>query len=312
MLSRRNIRIKVMQMLYMKSKNEALTKGEIFQTYHQIIGMAYDAYLFNLMLFTKIAEYAVEDGRLRQEKHIKDKVDYSYTARLANNPLTLSLRNNFGLHGLFIKRKFNEWIDESDVRQIYKAFTEGEKYVTYFSNTEVNEEDDRAMLLDLYAFCQKNELFLALIDDHFPFWEEDKSLVVGAMKKTIKRLPVEENFYLDYEPQEETVEDFGLVLLRDVMKNDEEYLKEIKPRLRNWDADRIAAIDLMLLKMALSELVNFPSIPTKVTLNEFVEIAKKFSTDKSKEFVNGILDRMMKELAKDGTIKKMGRGLKDK
>ena len=110
-------------------------------------------------------------------------------------------------------------------------------------------------------------------------------------------------------PNYETIKEFGESLLLDVINNNENLLATIEPALNNWDADRVAVIDMIILKMALSELLNFPTIPTKVTLNEFVEIAKLYSTDKSKDFINGILDRLFKKLDKEGKIKKEGRGL---
>ena len=135
--------------------------------------------------------------------------------------------------------------------------------------------------------------------------------MVGALKKTIRALPVEDGFYNGFKPTVETTVDFGEVLLTKVHKEDKELLEVIEPTLKNWDADRVAIIDMILLKMALCELTSFPSIPTKVTLNEFVEISKLYSTDKSKDFINGILDRLMKKLNKDGKIAKEGRGLKE-
>ena len=134
--------------------------------------------------------------------------------------------------------------------------------------------------------------------------------MVGAVKKTLKALPAETYFYEDYRPQPDTVNDFGEKLLRAVIEDDEELLETIEPTLRNWDADRLATIDMILLKMAVCELLSFPSIPTKVTLNEFVEVSKLYSTEKSKDFINGILDRLMKQLEKEGKIQKQGRGLK--
>ncbi len=125
----------------------------------------------------------------------------------------------------------------------------------------------------------------------------------------MKALPTETDFFEEYRPNAETVEEFGVVLLDNVSNRDKELLELIEPTLKNWDADRVAIIDMILLKMALCELMNFPTIPTKVTLNEFVEISKLYSTDKSKDFINGILDRLMKKLAKDGKIEKEGRGL---
>ena len=147
------------------------------------------------------------------------------------------------------------------------------------------------------------------MEDFYASWDEDKSLIVGALKKTLKALPAKEDFYEVHRPTEETTVEFGETLLTQVHKTDKELLELIEPTLKNWDAERVAVIDMILLKMALCELLGFPTIPTKVTLNEFVEISKLYSTDKSKDFINGILDRLMKKLHDDGKIKKEGRGL---
>jgi len=124
-----------------------------------------------------------------------------------------------------------------------------------------------------------------------------------------KALPLKEATYRQFKPNHETTQEFGHKLLKLVLDQDKALLGIIEPNLKNWDADRVAIIDMILLKMAIGELMNFPSIPTKVTLNEYVEIAKLYSTDKSKDFINGILDRLMKKLESDGQINKSGRGL---
>jgi len=129
------------------------------------------------------------------------------------------------------------------------------------------------------------------------------------MKRSLKAVPEDEEFYNQHRPGDETVVDFGEVLLKKVCLENDALLGLIEPTLKNWDAERVAVIDMILLKMALCELINFPTIPTKVTLNEFVEISKQYSTDKSKDFINGILDRLMKKLNRDGKIMKEGRGL---
>ena len=122
-------------------------------------------------------------------------------------------------------------------------------------------------------------------------------------------MPVSEDFYEAYKPTDDTVKEFGEVLLEKVHEDGDELFNIIEPTLKNWDAERVAVIDMILLKMAVCELVNFPTIPTKVTLNEFVEISKMYSTDKSKDFINGILDRLLKKLEKEGKVVKEGRGL---
>jgi N utilization substance protein B len=166
-------------------------------------------------------------------------------------------------------------------------------------------------LLALYKFLINHDSFVDLVEDQFPLWIDDKSLVVGAMKKTIKSLPATDDFLDQYEPDDDTVKDFGEALLSKVIEADEELLNLIEPTLKNWDADRVAILDMILIKMALSEMLHFPTIPTKVTLNEFVELAKQYSTDKSKDFINGILDRLLKQLTDEGLINKQGRGLVD-
>jgi N utilization substance protein B len=148
-----------------------------------------------------------------------------------------------------------------------------------------------------------------MLEDLFPLWQDDKSLVVGAMKKTIKALPLDADFLEAFRPATETVTEFGEQLLDKVIQADAELLGLIEPSLQNWDADRVAVLDMIMLKMALSEFLYFSSIPTKVTLNEFVDISKLYSTDKSKEFVNGILDRLLRQLTDDKMINKSGRGL---
>ena len=165
------------------------------------------------------------------------------------------------------------------------------------------------MMLSLVKACFNSEVFVESLEDHYPNYVDDKSLVVGALKKNMKALPLVDDFYEQYRPNKETTVEFGEALIKKVHEEEADLMTIIEPVLNNWDADRVAVIALILLKMAVSELLDFPSIPTKVTLNEFVEISKLYSTDKSKDFINGILDRLMKQLTDEGKINKKGRGL---
>ena len=150
------------------------------------------------------------------------------------------------------------------------------------------------------------------MEDHYGTWQDDKSVVIGSVKKTLKRLPEEkEDFIMEYYPADETVNEFGFQLLDNTLNGDDTLLKHIEPTLKNWDSERLAIIDMILLKMATSEFIFFESIPTKVTVNEYVDIAKNYSTAKSKDFINGVLDRIMKDFEESGLIKKSGRGLQD-
>ena len=149
------------------------------------------------------------------------------------------------------------------------------------------------------------------MEDAYAEWVDDKSLIIGAIKKSLKKLPAEDNFFLKFFPEDETIKDFGLELLEHTFEHNKALLEYIKPTLKNWDHERLAVLDMILLKMAITEFIHFPTIPTKVTLNEYVEISKTYSTPKSKDFINGILDKILQELDADGKIQKEGRGLLD-
>lgn len=309
MLSRRNVRIKVMQMLYSQSKDESLTSEDLLTRYSSRINKSFQLYLFNLLYFLRIAEYAKEDAERKMSKFLPTDEDKQFTAKLCENELVASLEDNEKLQLLFKHYKLNELIDKDIVRLIYTEFAKNDEYREYVMKEDTEEEDHREILLSLYKHCVQSENFEDKIEDHFAQWVDDQSLIIGAMKKTIKALPAEEDFFEEYRPNKETTLDFGEQLLREVLEKDQNLLDLIEPTLKNWDADRVAIIDMILLKMALTELMTFPTIPSKVTINEFVEISKLYSTEKSKDFINGILDRLMKKLNKEGKIRKEGRGL---
>lgn len=310
MLSRRNIRIKVMQMLYSMSQDKSLSLEDTIRRYRDRISQSYDLYLFALLCLVRAAEYAVQDKEKKLSKLLPSEEDKAFTADLAENALILSLSNNQGFQNLLRQRNLKSLVDVDNSRMFYQDFAKDEDYKAYSRKSDNTLEEHREMLLAFFRHLVNNEPFNDFLEDHFPNWVDDESLVVGAIKKTLKALPTEAPFFEEHRPGSDTVEDFGEYLLKRAVNEDEELLSIIEPALRNWDADRVAIIDMILLKMALCELTSFPSIPTKVTLNEFVEISKQYSTDKSKDFINGILDRLMKQLEGEGKIQKQGRGLK--
>lgn len=310
MLSRRNVRIKVMQILYALGRENGADAAGVLQQYRQSISHSFELYLFNLMIFRDLAGYAAKDAANRKAKLRPTDKDKAFSAKLRDNDLTMSVINNPELPRYLNAFKLTEKLEEDDVRRFYLDFAKTEAYEAYLASSDDSPETHKAILLELFKYSINGEAFNEYIEDQYPLWFDDKSLVVGAMKKTIKSLPAEELFFFrEYEPTDETIKEFGEQLLLYVTENDRTLLDIIEPALNNWDSERVAVIDMILIKMALAEFMNFPTIPTKVTLNEFVEIAKMYSTDKSRDFVNGILDRLMKKLHKDGKIKKEGRGL---
>ena len=311
MLSRRNIRIKVMQLLYAKSRDPKLTLENILKQYRENVSSSYELYLLSLLQFTKVAQYSLHDASKRTAKLLPSDEDKQFKAQLAHNELIQSIIKNEDLYKMYRRFYLEAKLDKDSTRIIYSEFLKTDVYKSYIKKSEPSFDDNKQILLELYKHCINNELFTDKLEDHYPNWIDDKSLVIGTIKKTLKVLPATDNFFEQYLPSDEAVKDFGEEMLRRVYQDDEDYLEIIEPTLKNWDADRVAIIDMILLKMSVCELLHFPTIPTKVTLNEFVEISKSYSTDKSKDFINGILDRLMKKLDKDGKIIKQGRGLQE-
>lgn len=311
MVSRRNVRIKVMKALYAANRDQALTDQAAKNYYKKSIEMAYDAYLFNLHQLRKIAEYANTDAAIRAEKYRPTEEDKNFSTKLYNNPVTLAIAESTEFASVLKRRKIRYRTDSDLTRRYYQAFAQKDIYKDYLKQEESTNEDHVNMLLSLYKTSLKDEIFEEMIDDQFVSWIDDKSLVIGAMKKTLKSLPEKERFFQEHEPLDETCIEYGLELLHKTLFFDKELEEIIKPVLKNWDAERVAIIDMILLKLSLCELMYFPTIPPKVTINEYVELAKLYSTPKSKDFVNGVIDRLTKQLKKEGKIRKEGRGLVD-
>lgn len=297
-------------MLYTMGRDQSLTFETVMKRYEQSIEHSYKLFLFNMHYLLKITAYALSDASRRSSKHLPTEEDKNFIPKLYENPLIQSIVKEEDFEKLVKKYLLDAMVDGDTVRKLYIDFAKGDEYKAYLSGESTNE-DHKTILLSLYKQCYNGELFEEAMEDKFPSWVDDKSLIVGTVKKTLKALPDESRFFDTFFPPRETTHEFGEALLKSVHQSDEMLLSLIEPTLKNWDADRVAVIDMILLKMALCELMIFPTIPTKVTLNEFVEISKMYSTEKSKDFINGILDRLMKKLNKEGKIKKEGRGLKD-
>ena len=310
MLSRRNVRVKVMQRLYSLAQDKDLTFDQALKAFHGSIEDTFDLYLLNLYCIQKICSFATEDQKHRLTKHIKSDEDKVFTDKLYNNPLLKSLASNKALQDKYKKLGFFD-IEEDVLRKVYKDFVKEEMHQKFILSSDNTNEEIVEVLLELYRVCRKNEVFNEVMDDRFAIWTDDKSLVIGTLKKTLKALPTEGPFYMEHFPDDDTVYNFGEFLLKKVHSEEKELEKMITPVLENWESERVAIVDMILIKMALIELINFKTIPCKVTLNEYVELSKSYSTDKSKEFVNGVLDKLMKELQDNNIIAKEGRGLVD-
>ncbi|MEM7105115.1 MAG: transcription antitermination factor NusB [Bacteroidota bacterium] len=291
------------------NKDESLDPKSAEKLYFDSVQQSFQLYLINLLNLLNVTQFVEEDALIRRDKHLPSEEDKNFTTKLFDNPIIQTFAQSEGFQKLIKRNKLSGTVDKDLNRKFYFEFSKKEDFRNYINNNDSAIEDDVEIILAIYKHLVKHELFEEHMDDISATWTDDKSLVVGAMKKTIKNDSGKIEFFDQYSPDKETVEEFGAELLHKAITLNSEILELIKPKLKNWEADRVATIDMILLKMAVCELMHFPTIPTKVTLNEYVDISKIYSTPKSKEFINGILDKLMKQLKKQGKIEKTGRGL---
>ena len=311
MLSRRNVRIKVMQLLYSLSSDEKLTPSVLTQLYKRGVDKSFELLLFTLYLLMRISRIALEEEEKRKKKLLPKEEDRKFTPKLYENELIASLEASDILSKTIDKKGYSTKVDADVLREIYRKFSKTEEYRNYL-NSKSDTKAHMKALLDLFRFLRNNDIFTELLEDNYSNFEDEKSLIVGAVKRVLKELPDSEGDVLSsHYPDDETWKEFGLNLLELTVEKDHEITELINPVLENWDAERLATLDMILLKMALCEMLHFPSIPTKVTINEYLEVAKNYSTAKSKDFINGILDKLLTNLTASGKIVKKGRGLVD-
>lgn len=307
MLSRRSVRVKVMQTLYALNTDEDLSFEQSRKTYWKSIDRTFELFIYNMYTLLEIIKISVEDLSKRKKKHLPSDYDRAFTPKLFENEIVQKLVKHKGFKQKVLKLDISSKVDKDYFKKMYSSFSKEEEYIKYIMTEEISHLD---MLLEMYRYCRADEFFNEMMEDSFFNWQDDKSLVIGSVKKCFKASPnLSENYFEEFYPDDDTVRSYGEFLLERTFEDDKLLLSIIKPLLKNWDHERLALIDTVLIKMAIVELLNCETIPTKVTINEYVEVSKMYSTPKSKDFINGILDKVLKNLSEEGKIVKKGRGL---
>jgi len=217
-----------------------------------------------------------------------------------------------------VKQYQIHWKDSQDlIRKIYSQFRESDDYNGYLisevNDKEVNDAEDKKLYLTLIThYIAESDVFISLLEEENVYWHDDFELVYIGLARFIKALPSDANEFsplpaLYKDPEDD--KSFMIALFRKTILNHEEYDKIIESYIKNWEMERIAMMDVLLMKMALAEVINFPGIPIKVSLNEYIEISKNYSTPRSSVFINGNLDKIIADLKRQGKIEKTGRGL---
>ncbi|MDC1259107.1 transcription antitermination factor NusB [Flavobacteriaceae bacterium] len=313
MLNRRHIRTKVMQVIYALKRSEDLNIASEEKFLSSSMESMYALYLLMLSLLVKVHDRAKDQQEKSQQKHLLTSEDLNPNMKFIKNALLVQLTESVCLKNAFEKHKITNWeLDNEYVEVIFKSILESDLFAAYMAAESSSYKKDRKFVVELFKeVIAPNEKLYNYLEDRNLTWIDDLPVVNTALVKLLNKSK-EENSETYFTPQlfkDDEDKAFGLSLLKDTIKNLESYTDEISLKTKNWDKDRIADIDFVLLQMAICEFHNFPSIPTKVSINEYIEIAKEYSTPKSNVFINGVLDKIVKEYDENKTLNKIGRGL---
>ena len=313
MLTRRHIRVKVMQSLYAfnQSKNDNLASEEKFLM--KSMQEMYDLFLLQLSLLLEIRYQAENYLEKSQQKFLATSEEKNPSRRFIDNKIFQILDENEDLQDLFENRKINHWKQDDEYANIiWTEIRESLVYEDYMQAAEHDFKQDRDFIIEIFKnFVAPNDKLYDYLEDKKLTWLDDLPLVNTAVVKFLQKLKESHSKHKKVPQLFKNDEDkeFAIKLFRKTYVNDEELAEEMLGKTPNWDQDRIAEIDMILIKMATCEFLYFPSIPVKVTINEYLEIAKEYSTPKSSIFINGVLDKLSKEYKADNKLNKTGRGL---
>lgn len=311
MVNRRHIRIKVMQSIYavLQSQSDDLTKEEKFLLYN--IKKATDLYVLQLLLMVEVRNLSLEHIEIKKKNYLATDADKNPNLKFVENRLVDAIINSPELIDYASKSKLIKWSDNREyVRIILDDMMQSDEYQAYLDSKTSSFAEDKQFVMDFFKKYQApNEKLFDYYESLNLSWVDDYPLVNTTILKVIKQMKEGDSFGLRQLEVKKDDEEFLIELFRKTILHQQEFTSEIDEKTPNWDTERIADMDMILIKMALTEFLYFPSIPTKVTINEYIEIAKDYSTRKSSYFINGVLDKLLKDYNKSGRLNKIGRGL---
>ncbi|WP_158826454.1 transcription antitermination factor NusB [Mucilaginibacter lacusdianchii] len=313
MLNRRHLRVKVLQALYAYQQTEQKDVKQHEKALLQNIDQVHEMYIWMLSLIDETIQFAANDAAERANKHLPTAEDLNPNLKILENRFITSLHVNKDYISALKKYKVS-WDFEPELsKSLFTVLKNSDEYKAYLQKTDDTLTTDK----DIIKFIFKKVILKATLaeqvfEDKFISWPIDKEVLQALIAKTFK------NFSFDNPHENKLAEvtgnwpedrDFIINLFEQAIRHDAEYQELIGNKTQNWEPERIAMMDTLIMKMAITEFVNFASVPVKVTINEYLEIAKEFSTPKSNSFVNGILDKILFELKEQNKIRKTGRGL---
>lgn len=314
MLGRRGLRVKVMQVLYGFELNKDNQLGALQKQLDKNHSLTLPLYLSFIYLLKEVANYAMVDVAKKLSKYIVTDEDRKASTTIAANRIIKHFNEDNYLNQLYKREKIQHYITPELVQHLYKKMTAKTKYKDYAALTNPTLAQDKEIVEFIFKkiFMMDADIESNL-EEHFINFDDDQLLLLHVLVKYTQQYDSnnDESPYTTNISNWNSEKKFADELLRYYFQNDEMLETILAPNLKNWDIERMAITDTVLLKMALCELLYFPTIPVKVTINEYIDLAKLYSTPRSKEFINGVLDKTKFALQAEGKIKKQGRGLVD-
>jgi transcription antitermination protein NusB len=303
MISRRNIRVKVMQTLYtLVTLGKESKTPEPQKLLQQQFDQVRSLFVYLIYFMSEVVRYAESYSHQRAGKHLPTSADLNINTKIAGNEQLWKMLEDPALKEQFKKEKPELLINVDLVRKIYLDLTITAEYKTYIAKNDRNGAEEKKILeFVLNDMLLANESFVSHIEDNFFNWDDDGEMIVQLLVSYMQK-PGSCNFN---QMMSADKENFAKTLLKTVLEKDEFLQSLIIPRLKNWDPERIALLDMILMKMGVSEFLYFETIPPKVTINEYIDLGKDYSTQQSGQFVNGILDNIHKDLVQQGKMQKV-------
>ena len=311
MLSRRILRTKVVKAVYAHTQCEDLTPAISEKNLVLSINRAYDLYFHLLALVPEIAEYAAERIRIGENKKLPTYDDLHPNRKFVENKVVVRLAEDEELQAELKSRKLS-WKNHRDlIVALYNALIRQPFYQKYMQSADRSFREDAQLVSDIYmTMLEEFEPLDRVLEEQSILWNDDLGFLLTMVSRTILSMR-ESHEAVKFLPQFKSDEDleFAKSLLRNSIASYERISLLLDNSMKNWDIERVALMDQIILIVALSEAENFPSIPVRVTMNEYIDIAKCYSTESSGGFINGLLDKIISRLTEEGKIVKSGKGL---
>lgn len=302
MISRRNIRVKVMQELYAQQSGENIEKNNPVANLQKQLEQTKQLFVYLLYFITEVARYAETDAKVRASKNLPSENDRNVNTKIAGNQLLWQILENESFKTEISLRSPALADTKAQVKKIYQQLIASDEYKKYVQQQSRDKKEEKEILLFIFTdLMLPNDDFINHIEESFSNWDDDAEMMNQLMQNYLQKPG---NFNLHLLIGEEKTK-FAKDLLLTTQSKSTYTLELIKPKLKNWDSERIAALDMILMQMGVCEFLYFDTIPPKVTINEYIDIAKEYSTQQSGQFINGILDSIHKELLAQDKIHKI-------